>query len=274
MAWQWRREALDYLEIPDATYQQLIDTKQVIPEDENLLLDGSDGETLSQPPGVVKKRSHCFSCGNTISWYDNIPVLSYLFLRGKCRHCKTRISLQYPLVELASGALALCAVAKFGLSYEAVALYAFFAVCLVLTVIDFRTQLLPDDIVLPAVWGALLWTIVAPMVGANAITPVQALLGASIGYLILWSVFWAFKLTTGKEGMGYGDFKLLALIGAFLGPSYLLGTLVVATVVGLVVGVILLKQKGESQPFAFGPYLALGGILCAMFSHVSFIQIP
>lgn len=274
MMWQWRRDALEFLDITDTTYKEMLvkENKQDVVSSETSSNISMEDE--NQPAGVVKKRSHCFSCGNTISWYDNIPVLSYLFLKGKCRNCKSRISWQYPLVELASGILAVCAVVQFGLSLEAVALYGFFAVCLVLTVIDFRTQLLPDDIVLPSLWIALAWSVFAPLMDAQALSPSLAIVGACVGYLSLWSVYWGFKLVTGKEGMGYGDFKLLALIGAFLGPSYILSTLVVATVVGLIVGTVLLRKKGESQPFAFGPYLALGGIVCAMMMQFPFIKIP
>lgn len=169
--------------------------------------------------------------------------------------------------------LSLLAVIQLGFGVDALALSLFFAVLLVLTVIDFRTQLLPDQIVLPAMWAAIIWSVVAPHVGAHMHSPQDAIVGAAAGYLSLWSVFWIFKLITKKEGMGYGDFKLMAFIGAFLGAKAIVPVILVASVSGLIVGLVLLRRNKTSQPFAFGPYLALGAIVIGSFPSILQIMI-
>ena len=245
MMWQWKQDAHEFLELD-------------VPEDSK------------SPPGVVVQRSFCPTCKNPISWYDNVPVLSYLILRGKCRHCKSHISIQYPLVELGMAVLAGASVAIWGWGWEALAHSAFFAVMLACSGIDFKTQLIPDQIVLPSIWAALVWSILPQ----SSIDPQSSIWGAVAGYLILWTVFWIFKIITKKEGMGYGDFKLLALIGAVLGPTSLLPTILLASVLGAVIGSLLLIKRSESKPFAFGPYLALGGIVYAIFEmHIRSLNI-
>ena len=246
MMWGWKQEAREFLDLPTP------------PED------------IIPPAGLVVERSHCPSCHTPISWYDNVPLLGFALLRGKCRACGERISWQYPAVEAAMALLALGAVATWGWSVQGLVGAAFFAVLLVLTGIDLKTRLLPDQIVLPAVWGALL----ASMLPGSPIAPEAAMMGAMIGYMSLWSVFWLFKIATGKEGMGYGDFKLLALIGAMLGPSSILPVVLCSTVAGSVVGIALMARRKESQPFAFGPYLALGGVVYALAQEQIHALIP
>lgn len=282
MFYAWKEQALDFLQEHHPEFLKENGTESIVNNDNSggLVLDNQDNQDNKNknndaPPGVVKKSSHCVHCKTPLRWYHNLPVLSYLMLGGKCAFCKKPISLQYPAVELLMGILAASSVAVYGWSITGLAVAVFCAILLVLAVIDIKTLFLPDHIVLPSLWAALLWSAAAPYFGALAPTPTQAILGAGIGYLSLWSVFWAFKILTGKEGMGYGDFKLLALIGAFLGPSAILGTVLCSAVAGTVVGIILLSKKGESQPFPFGPYLAMGGILYALLSPLlPWMQIP
>ena len=256
--WSWTKESIECLHehAPEYLAPEWRDKTDEV-------YDRFDAQmNATKPHGIAVKSSHCFHCHKDLKWYHNIPLLSYLFLRGKCGHCKTPISWQYPLVEVSMGALGVLAVLMFGAVPAAVAVFLFFAVLLVLTVIDFRTQYLPDQIVLPSIWGALLFSLSQ----WSLVSPQNAILGATIGYLSLWSVYWIFKLVTKKEGMGYGDFKLLALIGAFLGPMSILPVVLISSVVGALVGVGFLVIKKKSAPFAFGPYLALAGITYTAFS--------
>lgn len=208
--------------------------------------------TLSKP------RSRCPSCGHVIRWYENIPVLSWLFLRGKCSACGTRISARYPLVELLTAVLFAATAWRFGPVPTTLAWCAFVAVLLALSFIDWDTTVLPDHLTLPLLWAGLLaaqlgWTVPLP----------DALWGAVVGYLSLWSIYWFFKLATGKEGMGYGDFKLLAALGAWLGWQALLPIILAASVLGAVVG-IGMKLTGalrEGRYVPFGPFLAGAGIV-------------
>lgn len=231
LEWSWRQQAREFLgEAPVA------------------------GEM--QPPGLVFARSHCPSCQAPIRAWQNIPVLSWLLLRGRCAACGTRISWQYPLVEIVTALASLAVALKFGYTFEAVAGLGFTWTLVALAGIDFRTQLLPDQITLPLMWAGLLLSL-RPLF----LTPEGAIMGAALGYLSLWSVFWLFKLLTGKEGLGYGDFKLLAALGAWLGALALLPIVLIASVTGAVIGGIWLAMRhgGESRPFAFGPYLAIAG---------------
>jgi leader peptidase (prepilin peptidase)/N-methyltransferase len=220
------------------------------------------GETTAAPPyNLVKPGSSCPACGHTIRAWENIPLLSYLLLGGKCASCKARISLRYPLVEAATGLLAGLIAWHFGFSGTALAAMAFSFSLLALTFIDYDTQLLPDDITLPLLWLGLLVNL-----GHGYTDLPSAVIGAVAGYLTLWTIYWLFKLVTGKEGMGYGDFKLLAAIGAWFGWQLLPAVLLLASLVGSVIGIgmILLARHGRNTPIPFGPYLALGGI-CALF---------
>ncbi|MFO1494651.1 MAG: A24 family peptidase [Lysobacterales bacterium] len=210
------------------------------------------------PPGVVREQSHCPKCLTPIRWYDNIPVLGYLMLRGRCRACGVRISPQYPLVELATGvATALC-VWRFGLTPQAGGAIVLTWTLIALAGIDLRTQYLPDKLTLPLLWLGLLVSLWPLLVG-----PEQAIVGAAAGYLSLWSVYWLFKLLTGKEGMGYGDFKLLAALGAWFGPASLLPIILLSSVVGALLGSILILTRGRDAqlPMSFGPYLAAAGFV-------------
>ncbi|MDV6316022.1 A24 family peptidase [Idiomarina sp. HP20-50] len=201
--------------------------------------------------------SHCPQCKTSIAWYDNIPLLSYLVLRARCRHCKTRISVAYWLVELIS-CLAFGLIAwHYGFSLTALVLATSLSLLICLFVIDWRHQLLPDQLTYPLLWIALLWS----MSNNSAITPDSAIIGAVVGYLSLWSVYWAYKLITGKEGMGYGDFKLLAAITAFTGATLLPVTILASSVCGAIIGLFMLRQKSRSQPIPFGPFLIGGGLL-------------
>ncbi len=208
--------------------------------------------TLSVP------RSACPSCGHQITALENIPVLSYLWLRGKCTGCQTRISVRYPVVEAITGILTAITASYFGYGLAAIAAIFFIWALIALTFIDFDTQLLPDSITLPLLWLGLLVNMQATFVPLHT-----AVIGAMAGYLSLWSIYWLFKLITGKEGMGYGDFKLLAAIGAWLGWSMLPVVILLSSAVGAVVGIILIvvAKRGHSIPIPFGPYLAGGGLI-------------
>lgn len=206
---------------------------------------------------LAKPRSACPSCGHKITALENIPVISYLFLKGRCSSCHANISLRYPLIEALTGILIGLVSWKFG--YTSTTLFAWiFCFALVsLTFIDFDTQLLPDDITLPLLWLGLLFNLNNGFTSLNA-----AVIGAIAGYMILWSIFWAFKLTTGKEGMGYGDFKLLAAIGAWFGWQLLPAVILLSSVLGAIIGIslIIFTKRGRETPMPFGPFLAIGGI--------------
>jgi leader peptidase (prepilin peptidase)/N-methyltransferase len=213
----------------------------------------------TEPPGIAMTRSRCPTCGHQLSALENIPLLSYLALGGRCRSCKTQISMQYPLVEASAAVLTVICLHAFGPSMAFLLASALSLTLLSLAAIDIRTLLLPDDIVLPLLWFGL---------GANAIggyfaNPASAVLGAILGYLSLWVVYHLFRLLTGKEGMGYGDFKLLAALGAWLGVGALLPIVLISSLAGALVGisVITLKKQDASVPIPFGPFLALGGFV-------------
>ncbi|MDP2827842.1 MAG: A24 family peptidase [Sulfuricellaceae bacterium] len=207
---------------------------------------------------LVAPRSACPSCGHRISAMENIPVLSYLVLGGRCRGCKARISLRYPVVELISGLLCAYSAWHFGFSTQALVAPLLIWALIALTFIDFDTQLLPDSITLALIWLGLLVNLNLVFTSLSS-----AVIGAMAGYLSLWSVYWLFKLSTGKEGMGFGDFKLLAAIGAWLGWQILPLTLLLSSIVGAVVGItlILFAGHGRQIPIPFGPYLAGGGLI-------------
>ena len=222
------------------------------------------GRTAPDEPAynLVVPRSACPACGHAISAVENIPLVSWLALSGRCRACKVRISVRYPLVELLGGVLAAAAVWRFGATAQGLAACALLWTLLALTFIDFDTQYLPDDLTLPLLWGGLvanLWGLFVPLP--------EAVVGAVAGYLALWSIYWLFKLIRGKEGMGYGDFKLLAALGAWLGWKMLPLIILLSSVVGAVVGIALIVFKGRDHqvPLAFGPYLAAAGAIALFF---------
>jgi len=213
------------------------------------------GEALS----LAKPRSRCPNCGHQITALENIPLVSYLLiLKGKCSVCGTRISPRYPITELLTGLLSAFAAWHFGPTIQTVGALALLWALIALSAIDLDTQLLPDSITLPLLWLGLafnLWTTFADLP--------TAVIGAMAGYLSLWSVFWLFKLATGKEGMGYGDFKLLAALGAWLGWQMLPAIILLSSVVGAVVGIALIvaARHGRNVPIPFGPYLAAAGVI-------------
>lgn len=220
---------------------------------------------------LMTPRSRCPNCGHAIRWYENIPVLSYAFLRGKCSVCSTKIGLRYPVVELATGALFFFCAWRWGLTLTGLAWSGFAAALLALALIDWDTTLLPDDITLPLLWAGLM---VAALGWNPGVQLSQALWGAVAGYLSLWLVYWAFKLATGKEGMGYGDFKLFAVLGAWFGWSALVPIILMSSVIGAVVGIALKFSSGlrEGGVVPFGPFLAMAGLTAMVFGPQSILR--
>lgn len=230
------------------------------------------GEALNEMPAfnLLTPASRCSGCGHQIRWFENIPILSWLFLRGRCSGCKTRISFRYPAVELATGLLfAWCGLA-YGLTWTGAAWALFSAVLVTLAMIDWDTKLLPDSITLPFVWAGIL----ASMLGYTQVSLMNSVMGAVIGYMSLWSIYWIFKLLTGKEGMGFGDFKLLAALGAWFGWAGLVPVILISSVVGAVIGLFLKinNRLGESAQIPFGPFLALGGLAAMLFSPATLLR--
>ncbi|HEV7269654.1 A24 family peptidase [Pseudoxanthomonas sp.] len=230
LEWEWKRDAREVLEEPE-----IYDPP---------------------PPGIVVERSHCPHCKTALSWYENIPLFSWLALRGKCRHCKAPISPQYPIVELLTALLAVASVWRFGFGWQGFGAALLSCYLVALSGIDLRTRLLPDQLTLPLMWLGLIGSL------DNLYMPAKpALLGAIAGYVSLWLVWWLFKQVTGKEGMGRGDFKLLAALGAWVGLSGVLPIILISSLVGAVVGSVWLAIKGRDRatPIPFGPYLAIAG---------------
>ena len=217
------------------------------------------------PPvyNIVTPRSACPRCHAPITALQNIPVVSWLVLRGKCANCAAPISARYPLVELATGALSAFVAWRFGLGFEACTALLFTWFLIALTMIDFDTQYLPDSLTYPLLWLGLIASLWHPAWadGAPPIGPRDSIIGAAAGYLSLWSVYWIFKLITGKEGMGYGDFKLFAALGAWMGWQMLLPIIIFASGVGALFGVVIMirQRKGRDTQIAFGPFLAIAG---------------
>lgn len=228
----WRKECLEFLE------------------------QEQQGEETSELLGLSKPRSRCPKCGHQISALENIPVLSYLFLRGRCSDCREPISRRYPIVEAFTGVASLAVAWHFGFSWQTAAALPLTWSLIALSLIDFDHKLLPDSIVLPGLWAGLVLSLFGIFTDARA-----SIIGAVAGYLVLWAVFQLFKLITGKEGMGYGDFKLLALFGAWFGWQYLVQIVLLSSLVGAVVGVSLILFLGRDRqiPIPFGPYLAAAG---------------
>jgi len=224
----------------------------------------SSNPNINEPFNLVKPNSTCPKCKTAIKPWQNIPIISWLILKGKCASCSNPISARYPAVELITALLSLIVAYSFGATEQAL-LYIFVTWILVaLTFIDIDHMLLPDQLTLPLVWLAL----IASVMGYT-ITPTDAIIGAACGYLSLWSVFWLFKLLTGKEGMGYGDFKLLAVFGALLGWQSLLTIILLSSVVGAIVGIALLSIQGKDKatPIPFGPYLAIAGWIAMLWGN-------
>ena len=230
LEWEWQRDSREVLGEPD-TYDP-------------------------PPPGIVVERSHCPQCKRQLRWYENIPVLSWVIQRGRCRGCAARISIQYPLVELLTAVLMVACVWRFGFGWQGFGAMVFTGFLISLSGIDLRTQLLPDQLTLPLMWLGLI-----AAADNLYMSTKPALLGAVAGYLCLWVVWWVFKQLTGKEGMGHGDFKLLAAIGAWTGLNGILPTVLLSSLVGAIIGSIWLAAKGRDKatPIPFGPYLAVAG---------------
>lgn len=219
---------------------------------------------------LIMPRSACPSCKAPIKAHQNIPVLSWLLLKGRCAACGVRISVRYPLVEAFAGLASALIAWKFGFGWPVVGALAFTWILIALTFIDIDTQLLPDNLTLPLLWLGLLASLWGPAVGSPIPVDVRSsIIGAIGGYLSLWSVYHLFRLLTGKEGMGYGDFKLFAALGAWLGWQMLLPIILVAAAVGAVVGIIVLalKKQDRSTPIPFGPFLAASGWLMLLLGH-------
>ena len=229
LEWQWKQDARELLDV--TAYEP-------------------------PPPGIVVESSHCPKCNHKLAPWENLPLVSFLLLRGKCRSCGTPISWQYPMVELLTGLLFVACVWRFGSTNEAFMALVFTGLLIPAAGIDLRTTWLPDQLTLPLLWIGLLVSTISMYV-----SPAQAILGAAAGYLSLWSVYQLFKLATGKEGMGFGDFKLLAALGAWCGRKAILTILLISSLVGAVIGSLWLLTRGKdrSTQIPFGPYLAIAG---------------
>lgn len=219
---------------------------------------------------LLVPRSRCQQCGHQIRWFENIPILSWLMLRGKCSACGTPISARYPVVELVTGLLFAWCAWRWGWTWTAAAWCLFAAVLVALTLIDWDTTLLPDDLTLPLLWAGLM----ASMLGFTRVPLADAVWGAIAGYLALWAVYWAFKLATGKEGMGYGDFKLLAALGAWFGWQALVPIILMSSVIGAIVGIgmKLSRSLREGGVVPFGPFLSMAGITAMIFGPQAILR--
>ena len=239
MEWQWKRDAREVLEQPE-----IYDPP---------------------PPGIAVEPSHCPHCKARLRWYENIPLVSWLAQGGKCRHCGERISAQYPLVEALTMLLTLACVWRFGFGWQGFGAILFTWFLVAMSGIDLRTQLLPDSLTLPLMWLGFIAAHENLFVG-----PKTAIAGAAVGYGSLWLVWWLFKQLTGKEGMGHGDFKLLAAIGAWCGLKGILPTILMSSLVGAIIGSVWLAMKGgdKATPLPFGPYLAIAGWIVFMWGDV------
>ncbi len=224
----------------------------------------AEAEATKEPFNLSVPRSRCPSCNNLITWWQNIPVLSYLLLLGKCHKCKTRISIRYPTIEVVSMLLSLAVAWQFGPSLMCIVGIVTTWFLIALTMIDFDHQLLPDSLTLPLMWIGLLTALIPVFTDLRS-----AVIGAAAGYLVLWLVYQLFKLITGKEGMGYGDFKLLAALGALLGWQQLPVIVLLSSLVGAVVGLSLIAITGrdKSIPIPFGPYLAAAGWIAMLWGE-------
>lgn len=232
-------------------------------------MSGKDIEKV-QPFNLMRPRSHCRQCGHQILWYENIPVLSYALLRGKCSACNAPIGLRYPLIELASGLLFFWCFWRWGPTPAALVWSGFGAALLALALIDWDTTLLPDDITLPLLWSGL----IVSALGLTDVSLLASLWGVVVGYLSLWTIYWAFKLATGKEGMGYGDFKLFGALGAWFGLNALVPMILLASVLGAIVGIVMKLSTGlrDGGYVPFGPFLAGAGLTAMAFGPQSILR--
>lgn len=226
-------------------------------------LSGKETTATSEKFNLMVPRSRCQSCGHQIRWYENIPLASYLFLRGRCSACAAKIHVRYPLVELATGAVFFYCGWKWGITATAVVWSGFAASILALSLIDWDTTLLPDDMTLPLMWAGL----IAAALQWTSVPLSASLWGAVAGYVSLWLIYWAFKLVTGKEGMGFGDFKLFAAMGAWFGWQALVPIILMASVIGAVVGIAMKFSSGlrAGGYVPFGPFLGGAGLTAMVF---------
>lgn len=231
---------------------------------------GQDPPPAPEAFNLLTPRSRCQSCGHMVQWYENIPVLSYLFLRGRCSACKTRISVRYPLVEIATGALFYFCIQRWGITPTGIMWCGFSAALVALAFIDWDTTLLPDDITLPLLWAGLL----ASAMQWTDVPLYSSVVGAAAGYLSLWLVYWGFKLATGKEGMGYGDFKLFAALGAWFGWPALVPIILMSSVIGAMVGIALkiFSTLREGGYVPFGPFLVGAAFTAMIFGPNAIIE--
>ena len=244
----WRQQCCEFLEIQDPQ-----------PAKKNSPLSGKN-LSLAEPA------SHCPQCQHNIRAWENIPLVSYVLLGGRCASCKVRIPVRYPAVELATGFLSALVAVNFGATWLTLALLLFVWALVALSMIDFDHQLLPDNITLPLLWLGLAvntWDL------GTGVTTQESVLGAAGGYLSLWSVYWVFKLATGKDGMGYGDFKLLAALGAWMGWQALFPIVLLSSLAGVTYGIgsTLLMSRDKSAPMPFGPFLAGAGLIMMIWGH-------
>ncbi len=239
---EWRQQCCEFLELDEKKFSK------------------DDSTAKHKVFNLVKPDSHCPQCNAPVRAWQNIPILSYALLRGRCAGCRKSISVRYPIIELVTGLLSGLVAWQFGATWLTLAVLVLTWGLIALTMIDFDHQLLPDNITIPLLWLGLL---VNTLVPDAKVETTDAVLGAIIGYLSLWSLYWIFKLLTGKEGMGYGDFKLLAALGAWMGWQSLLLIVILSSLVGAIVGISLLLFLGRDRniPIPFGPYLAGAGFI-------------
>ncbi|WP_367106703.1 A24 family peptidase [uncultured Psychrobacter sp.] len=247
MMYSWRQECSQFMaQQPDMLPEHSAPLTAITANDTPI--------TLSRPA------SRCPHCAHKIRWYENIPLISWLLLRGRCSSCHAPISIRYPLVELITALLSALVIYKFGVTASGLSALVLVWTLIALTGIDFDTQLLPDRLTFPLAGLGL-----AVNSQGWFVTPTQSIWGLLFGFLSLWVVVKIFYLITKKHGMGQGDFKLLAVMGAWLGPMMLPLVILLSSLLGSIVGIILIKKQGESRPFAFGPYIAMAGIVALLY---------
>lgn len=249
MHYAWRQECSEFLaQQPDMAATQADAITAIVANDTPI--------TLSTPA------SRCPHCGHKIKWYENIPLISWLLLKGRCSDCKASIGRRYPIVELVTAILSGLVIYHFGVTATGLSALVLVWTLVALTGIDFDTQLLPDRLTFPLAGLGL-----AVNSQGWFVSPTQSIWGLLLGFLSLWIVVKVFYLITKKQGMGQGDFKLLAVLGAWLGPMMLPLIILLSSLLGSIVGIILMKQQGESKPFAFGPYIAIAGIIALLYGN-------
>ncbi len=242
---EWRQQCCEFLELDESTV-----SKEGTAETHKVF-------------NLAKPESHCPKCNAPVRAWQNIPIISYLLLRGRCSSCKTGISIRYPIIEGVTGLLSALVAWQFGPTWLTLALLILTWCLISLTMIDFDHQLLPDNITIPLLWLGLMVNTLLP---DATVSPSDAVIGAAVGYLSLWSVYWLFKILTGKEGMGYGDFKLLAALGAWMGWQPILLIIILSSLVGAIIGIVMLVALGRDRnvPIPFGPYLAGAGFIALL----------